>query len=222
MVASGAAFRLVWHTKKWDPGNVGVELTYARPDEIYRRGLASIGCQFIMLKRTKDTKKEAFIAFIKEEIDKGYPCIALGVIGPAEACIITGYREEGEALLQKNSFSKHLTLSHLAEQLIVQGDAMDCLADGRRNASLYFNSIRNTGSSLSKKLGLAAKYTYECYQTINEMAVVLGGYQRGEMQMRALGDIVNRRKLVALIQIAKNYDLLTLELLMEIEEELSQ
>lgn len=42
--------------------------------------------------------------FIKKHIDEGYPCIALGIIGPPEACLITGYRNNGETLLGWNFF----------------------------------------------------------------------------------------------------------------------
>jgi len=48
--------------------------------------------------------KDAFIAFIKERIDNGVPVIALGIIGPPEACVITGYRGNGQTLLGWNCF----------------------------------------------------------------------------------------------------------------------
>jgi len=35
---------------------------------------------------------------IIESIDQGKPLIALGVVGPPEACIITGYDENGDGL----------------------------------------------------------------------------------------------------------------------------
>lgn len=49
-------------------------------------------------------KKAEFIDFIKKQIDKGYPCIALGIIGPPEACILTGYKDNGNILLRWNFF----------------------------------------------------------------------------------------------------------------------
>jgi hypothetical protein len=42
--------------------------------------------------------------FTTQRLDKGFPCIALGIIGPSEACIITGYRENGDVLLGWNFF----------------------------------------------------------------------------------------------------------------------
>ena len=49
-------------------------------------------------------EKSEFISFIKAKIDSGFPCIALGIIGPPEACIITGYRNNGDVLLGWNFF----------------------------------------------------------------------------------------------------------------------
>jgi hypothetical protein len=42
--------------------------------------------------------KAEFIDHIRREIDAGRPLIGFGIIGPPEACVIAGYREEGEAL----------------------------------------------------------------------------------------------------------------------------
>ena len=47
------------------------------------------------------------MAFIRREIDAGNPVIALGVIGPPEACVITGYREGGNVLLGWNVFQEY-------------------------------------------------------------------------------------------------------------------
>lgn len=99
MAASGAAFRLTWDETEWNLGNVDTVFTYSDPERIYRQGIEAIGCHFNLLNRKKDTQKSEFIAFIKEQIDKGNPVIALGMIGPPEACIVTGYRDRGETLL---------------------------------------------------------------------------------------------------------------------------
>lgn len=64
----------------------------------------ALGREFSFLGRDEDTTKEEFIDFIKSHIDEGYPCIALGIIGPPEPCIITGYRKNGEELLGWNFF----------------------------------------------------------------------------------------------------------------------
>lgn len=49
--------------------------------------------------KPKSVSKEASLELIKAEIDCGRPVIALGVVGPPEACIVTGYRDNGEKLL---------------------------------------------------------------------------------------------------------------------------
>ncbi len=116
MVSSGAAFRLTWDTTSWNGGNVDVIHTYDDPEEVYRLGIEALGRKSQILSRATnpcDVKlnstinsdnKGNFISFIKAQIDKGYPCIALGIIGPPEACIVTGYRENGEVLLGWNFF----------------------------------------------------------------------------------------------------------------------
>ncbi len=116
MAASGAAFRLTWDTTSWNGGNVDVMHTFDDPEKVYRLGIEALGRDFDILTRkeaqcdvefktnAKSDSKEDFISFIKAQIDKGLPCIALGIIGPSEACIITGYRENGAALLGWNFF----------------------------------------------------------------------------------------------------------------------
>ena len=106
MVSSMAAFRLVWNNEMWDLSNVDIFHTLAETNEIYGMGAKALGREFSFLGRDRDTTKEEFIAFIKKHIDEGYPCIALGVIGPPEPCIITGYRKNGEELLGWNFFQK--------------------------------------------------------------------------------------------------------------------
>jgi hypothetical protein len=116
MVSTGAAFRLTWDTASWNAGNVDTMHTFDEPEAVYRLGTEALGRDFDMLARATNTcgiefsnckksdNKDDFIRFIKEQIDKGFPCIALGIIGPPEACIITGYRENGAVLLGWNFF----------------------------------------------------------------------------------------------------------------------
>ncbi len=116
MVATGAAFRLTWDTTSWNGGNVDVIHTFDNPEKIYKLGVEALGRDFQIITRTNtlcdvkfistnnSDKKSDFVRFIKNQIDKGFPCIALGIIGPPEACIITGYRESGETLLGWNFF----------------------------------------------------------------------------------------------------------------------
>lgn len=104
MVVSGAAFRLVWDVTCWNGGNVDVCFTFKEWEKVYRLGIEGLGYRYEVIHREKDTRKEDFISFIKERIDKGIPCIARGIIGPPEACIITGYRDDGKTLLGWNFF----------------------------------------------------------------------------------------------------------------------
>lgn len=116
MVSTGAAFRLTWDTTSWNGGNVDVIHTFDNPDDVYRFGIKALGRECNMITRItnaydvkldgniKSDNKNDFIQFIKAQIDRGYPCIALGIIGPPEACIVTGYRENGNVLLGWNFF----------------------------------------------------------------------------------------------------------------------
>lgn len=106
MVASGGAFRFTWNEKAWDMSNVDIYHTFTEGGEetVYSYAAKALGREFSMLERTEATTKEDFIRFIKQHIDEGYPCIAQGIIGPPETCIITGYREDGNVLLGWNFF----------------------------------------------------------------------------------------------------------------------
>jgi AraC-like DNA-binding protein len=103
MAITGAAFRLRWNTSCWDGGNVDIMNIYEDRFEAFRRAFAAAGRSFRILQREK-ASKEDFIRFIKAEIDEGRPVIAFGIIGPPEACLVTGYRENGKILLGWNCF----------------------------------------------------------------------------------------------------------------------
>lgn len=104
MIASAAAFRLVWNRENWDLSNVDIFHTLNETNKIYEIAAKALGREFSFQGREKETTKGDFIAFIKQHINEGYPCIALGIIGPPEPCIITGYRKNGEELLGWNFF----------------------------------------------------------------------------------------------------------------------
>lgn len=103
MAASGAAFRLRWNTTMWDGGNVDITYIYPTMLEAFAKSFAAAGRKWKYLRR-EDSDKQGFIDFIKAEIDEGRPVIALGIIGPPEACIVTGYQKGGEELLGWNFF----------------------------------------------------------------------------------------------------------------------
>lgn len=107
MAESGAAFRLTWNTACWDGGNVDAILTFDDPEKLFRCGMRAMERELAFISRTPDTKKEDFMDFIRREIDAGNPVIALGIIGPPEACVITGYREDGNVLMGWNVFQEY-------------------------------------------------------------------------------------------------------------------
>lgn len=119
MACCGAAFRLVWDETGWNGGNVDIMLAFDDPVMAYQSGIEALGRTFRLLGRENrltrsdpakysslesGATREDFMAFIKEHIDRGIPCIALGIIGPPEACLITGYRDGGKTLLGWNFF----------------------------------------------------------------------------------------------------------------------
>lgn len=105
MVGSGAAFRLMWNTEYWDGGNVDILCMSENPFEPLQRAYETAGREYTLLPKAKDlSNKEECIKLIKNEIDNGKPLIGFGIIGPPEACVITGYRDNGETLLGWNFF----------------------------------------------------------------------------------------------------------------------
>jgi AraC-like DNA-binding protein len=104
MAATGAAFRLRWNAACWDPGNVDIMNVFADPEEAFARGFRAAGRSVSIMRREAATTKADFAAFIRAEIDEGRPVIALGILGPPEACVIAGYRDGGDTLLGWNFF----------------------------------------------------------------------------------------------------------------------
>ena len=68
------------------------------------------------------------------------------------------------------------------------GDAMDCIQDGRHHAAKYLRSLAMEYPKQAEKLNAAA-LEFEGVTAIiwKEMIPVLGGWERGEMQMRHYG-----------------------------------
>jgi hypothetical protein len=288
MAASGAAFRLTWDTKAWNFGNVDVIFTFDDPSSVYRFGIESLGCDYNLIGRTPRTEKADFISFIKAKINAGYPCIALGVIGPPEACIITGYRDEGNTLLgwnffqdnpemaagvtfdesgyfitdkwwentdtkavmslgvkTKDKFTPKLILQNaieamtgrnwkhyakgifaydawakavlndenfppnailpiLAERLMVHGEAMDCIADGRYNAASYVKGLVEIYPHQKEKIEKVSALFMQVHHTFGKMNDILG--DRGENGMRRFAQPQVRKQIADIIYEAKAAD----------------
>lgn len=304
MAESGAAFRLAWNTAYWDGGNVDSVFAFDQPDKIFSLGMRTINRSLKMLARTPETKKEEFTNFIRTEIDSGNPVIALGIIGPPEACVIAGYRDNGDTLLGWNVFQEYpeyqtevtfenngyfITKSWwenpetqaviatgtdllpplspkealqnaaealrgrmcgtfakgilaydawknallcekdfprdavfpmLVERMMCHGDAMDCLSDGRFHAAKYLRRLAENHSLQAGKLNAAAREFESITKIIwEEMIPVLGGWERGEKQIRQLAEPESRRLFAAQIDRMKAHDQRAYNCLNELTEE---
>jgi hypothetical protein len=132
LATSGAAFRLLWHSKKWEGGNVDIVFMTEDPLEPFRRALGAAGRNFeILLNGTDHWNEPSLPAAVRQRylaesfvdeavirtklidsIDKGRPVVGLGVVGPPEACIITGYDDGGDVLVGWSMFQEHMNPEH--------------------------------------------------------------------------------------------------------------
>lgn len=103
LAGSGAAFRLMWNREMWDGGNVDILASRHDPMEPIHLAFAAAGRTGVFLEK-KDGNQSEMAALIRQEINAGRPVIGFGIIGPPEACVITGYRDNGDALLGWNFF----------------------------------------------------------------------------------------------------------------------
>ena len=305
IVASGGAFRLAWNTTMWDGGNVDISHTFCNSELPFRNGITALGRDFKMLWREGNGMgqpgtgvKNDFKTFIKEEIDNGKPVLSLGPVGPPEAGIITGYRNNGDTLLgwslfqwDEKTFSdegyfttdkwwdegdffgvmsfgeitsprwgakqivqnavlaltgrqegkhakgiaayeawKKTLLSAEGKDFVIipdwgqsiaimcQGDATDCLIDGRKNGYKYFMDLANENpeqplySQIAEQFGVIAK-------VINEKVYsILGGYERGLEQNKKMEQFETRSKIGEYIDEMKVADEKALALMNELLE----
>lgn len=104
MAATGAAFRLVWNRETWDLSNIDIYHALRESNDIYQYGAIALGREFSFLGRNEETTKEEFANYMKSVISRGYPVIALGIIGPPEPCIVAGFESEGDVVMGWNFF----------------------------------------------------------------------------------------------------------------------
>lgn len=302
MAASGAAFRLTWDETQWNLGNVDAIFTYKDPERVFRQGIEALGGGYAVLWREEQTSKAAFIAFIKEQIDKGYPVIALGIIGPPEACIVTGYQKGGDILLGWNffqdmpafnagvafdecgyfktghwwdnpdtvavmaihpvagetkkkdvkgilsdaieamtgrregqyakgiraydswaqsilddtAFPSDLSLPLLEERLSTHADAIDCIADGRYHAAVFMQKAGVQHPEQQALFEQAAAHFMAVFEVHKQLFEAIGGWERGESQMRKLAQADVRKRTAALIHEAKKHDKQALEVMQQL------
>ena len=136
MGASGAAFRLLWNPNEWDGGNVDLLVMAEEPLEPHRRAFEAVGHSFAFMANaayrqipavTKQFQQfashDTFVAQIVASLyDRQRPVLALGVIGPPECSLVTGYDDAGEVLIGWSFFQ----------------DMPEFNPDGEREPSGYF------------------------------------------------------------------------------------
>ncbi|NLT15137.1 MAG: helix-turn-helix transcriptional regulator, partial [Clostridiales bacterium] len=120
-----------------------------------------------------------------------------------------------KALLDESQFGKDMAGALLVERLMCQGDAMDCLSDGRKNAYLYFKKLADENPA-QPLLGQIAEQFAASATGAHRMYETLGGWERGEKQMRALATREVRVQIGRLIDACKAADEKALGLLQEL------
>jgi len=97
-----------------------------------------------------------------------------------------------------------------------QGDATDCLVDGRKHAHLYFKNLsaanpdQHLYADIAERFGDIAKIIHE------RIYNVLGGYERGPEQEKALKQLDIRKKICTYIDEIKSADEQALVLMKEL------
>jgi hypothetical protein len=114
---AGSAYRLQWNSTKWDGGNVGIMHMAENPIEPFIRAFKAVGYDHEILMRKDFARGNDSVPVSDDESvyrqriissirDMGRPVIAIGVIGPPEPCIITGYDEGGDVLIGWSYFQE--------------------------------------------------------------------------------------------------------------------
>ncbi len=121
MATSGAAYRLMWHSKRWEGGNIDILNMAENQIEPIKRAFEAVGYSYEMIlnkdwkvdlemiKHLKLKKEKSSVLqskIIENIYDRGTPVLGFGVIGPPECCIITGYDNDGGTLIGWNFFQE--------------------------------------------------------------------------------------------------------------------
>lgn len=104
MAATGVAFRFIWNQEEWDLSNIDIYHTLRESNDIYQYGARALRREFSFLGREEETSKKEFVDYIETAVTKGYPVIALGIIGPPEPCIVAGFESGGNVVMGWNFF----------------------------------------------------------------------------------------------------------------------
>jgi RNA polymerase sigma factor (sigma-70 family) len=104
MGVSGGAFKMFW-IPPWSPANCDL---LDIGEEPVRRTFAALGYEYTYLGNYRRDNpahsKEFYQQHIVASIDAGRPVIAMGIVGPPEACVIAGYDKGGEVLYGRSYF----------------------------------------------------------------------------------------------------------------------
>lgn len=109
MVGSGAAFRLTWNPASWDDGCADASHAYdseSRGAILFENGAKALGLDCRLLDCADARPTETVKRFLRDALDEGMPVIASGVIGVSEACILAGYKGDGDVLLGWHLFQE--------------------------------------------------------------------------------------------------------------------
>lgn len=108
---SGAGNRLSWRPGTWFPGNIDLATCEEPPFAPHHRVLAALGlraevrgCREFLGLTPPFVDEETAQAEIVDSLDRGRPVIALGIIGPPESCVVSGYEDDGDRLIGWNYF----------------------------------------------------------------------------------------------------------------------
>ena len=96
------------------------------------------------------------------------------------------------------------------------GDVMDCIADGRTNAASYMKSLAPAYPERQEQLKSVAAFFEKVSRTVGKMTEALGGWQRGENEMRMFAKQEVRKQIAEIIYEAKNADEKALEIIKEL------
>lgn len=129
---------------------------------------------------------------------------------------IAAYDAWSKAILKESEFPENAVLPILAERIMCHGDAMDCIADGRHNAAKYMKSLIAAYPAHQERLKKAASLFEKVSGTFGKMAEALGGWHRGENEMRTFAKLQVRKQLSEIILEAKDADQKALDIIKEI------
>lgn len=160
------------------------------------------------------------VSFTAKEVFQNAVEVLEGRICDTHAKGLLAYDAWKNALLCDRDFPKDAVFPMLVERMMCHGDAMDCLSDGRHHAAKYMRDLATKYPLQAEKLNAIAK-EFESVKAIiwDEMIPILGGWERGEVQVRRLAKPETRRLFAGFIDRMKKHDERALLYMREVAEE---